>query len=117
MSGAGASWDVVVVGAGVFGAWTARQLRAAGKSVLLVDQYGPANARASASGESRAIRMSYGADDIYTRFSHAADDVVNARIYLGIHFRFADVVARKQGEQVAEHAVEHFLLPLERRGR
>jgi hypothetical protein len=54
---------------------------------------------------------------IYTRFSHAADDVVNARIYLGIHFRFADVVARKQGEQVAEHAVEHFLLPLERRGR
>jgi hypothetical protein len=54
---------------------------------------------------------------IYTRFSDAADDVVDARIYLGIHFRFADVVARKQGEQVAEHAVEHFLLPLDRRDR
>ena len=70
VSAAGGSFDVVVVGAGAFGAWTARQLRAAGKSVLLVDQYGPANARASSSGESRAIRMSYGADEIYTRFSH-----------------------------------------------
>jgi monomeric sarcosine oxidase len=63
------TWDVIVVGAGVFGAWTARQLRAAGRSVLLVDQYGPANARASSGGESRAIRMSYGPDEIYTRFS------------------------------------------------
>jgi sarcosine oxidase len=65
----GRSWDVIVVGAGVFGAWTAWQLRAAGRSVLLVDQYGPANARASSGGESRVIRMSYGPDEIYTRFS------------------------------------------------
>jgi monomeric sarcosine oxidase len=64
------TWDVVVVGAGCFGAWTAWQLRAAGRSVLLLDQYGPANARASSGGESRAIRMSYGPDEIYTRFSH-----------------------------------------------
>jgi monomeric sarcosine oxidase len=64
------TWDVVVVGAGCFGAWTAWQLRAAGRSVLLVDQYGPANARASSGGESRAIRMSYGPDELYTRFSH-----------------------------------------------
>ena len=72
MSAAGGkSWDVIVVGAGVFGAWTAWQLRAAGRSVLLVDQYGPANARASSGGESRVIRMSYGPDEIYTRFSLA----------------------------------------------
>ena len=63
------TWEVVVVGAGCFGAWTAWQLRAAGRSVLLVDQYGPANARASSGGESRAIRMSYGPDELYTRFS------------------------------------------------
>jgi len=67
--GGGDAWDVVVVGAGCFGAWTAWQLRAAGRSVLLVDQYGPANARASSGGESRAIRMSYGPDELYTRFS------------------------------------------------
>lgn len=65
----GRSWDVIVVGAGVFGAWTAWQLRAAGRSVLLVDQYGPANARASSGGESRVIRMSYGPNETYTRFS------------------------------------------------
>jgi monomeric sarcosine oxidase len=64
------SFDSVVVGAGCFGAWTAWRLRTAGQSVLLVDQYGPANARASSGGESRAIRMSYGPDELYTRFSH-----------------------------------------------
>jgi hypothetical protein len=49
---------------------------------------------------------------IYDRFSDAAADVVEVRIYLGIHFRAADVVARKQGQRVAEHAFRHFLLPL-----
>ena len=49
----------------------------------------------------------------YKRFSDAAKDVVDARIYLGIHFRFADTAARKQGERVAEWAFKHFLLPLD----
>lgn len=53
----------------------------------------------------------------YARFSHAADDVVEARIYLGIHFRFADVAARRQGERVADNAFDHFLLPIERDGK
>jgi hypothetical protein len=48
----------------------------------------------------------------YQRFSDAAADVVEVRIYLGIHFRFADVAARTQGQRVAEHAFKHFLLPL-----
>jgi hypothetical protein len=48
----------------------------------------------------------------YTRFSDAAEDVVEARILLGIHFRFADVAARAQGQRVAEHAFNHVLLPL-----
>jgi hypothetical protein len=47
----------------------------------------------------------------YHRFSDAARDVVDARIYLGIHFRFADTAARTQGEQVADWVVDHFLLP------
>jgi len=49
----------------------------------------------------------------YCRFSDAAEDVVNARIYLGIHFRFADTAARKQGEQIADWAFENFLQPLD----
>ena len=63
------SYDVAVIGAGVFGAWTAWHLQRAGQRVLLVDQYGPANARASSGGETRVIRMAYGADAIYTRMS------------------------------------------------
>ena len=48
----------------------------------------------------------------YKRFSDAAKDVVNARIYLGIHFRFADTAARTQGTRVAEWTYDHFLLPV-----
>ena len=62
-------YDVIVVGAGVFGAWTAYFLRKSGASVLLLDAYGPANARASSGGESRIIRMGYGDDEVYTRWS------------------------------------------------
>lgn len=62
-------YDVVVVGAGVFGAWTAHELVKARKRVLLVDAYGPGNSRASSGGESRIIRMGYGADEVYTRWS------------------------------------------------
>jgi len=60
-------YDVAVIGAGVFGAWSAYQLRLAGASVLLLDAYGPGNSRASSGGESRIIRLGYGPDEIYSR--------------------------------------------------
>lgn len=63
------TYDAVVIGAGVFGAWTAYHLQRAGQSVLLLDAYGAANSRASSGGESRVIRMGYGADGIYTRWA------------------------------------------------
>ena len=62
-------YDVAVIGAGVFGAWTAYKLRQDGASVLLLDAYGPGNSRASSGGESRMIRMGYGPDEIYTRMA------------------------------------------------
>ena len=52
----------------------------------------------------------------YHRFSDLADDVVDARIYLGIHFRFADTAARKEGTRVARQAFNHFLRPVRDRG-
>lgn len=64
-----ATFDVVVIGAGVFGAWTAWHLAKRKLRVLLVEAHGPAHARASSGGETRIIRMSYGADEIYTRWS------------------------------------------------
>jgi hypothetical protein len=48
---------------------------------------------------------------VYRRFSEAADEVVDARIYLGIHFRFADEASRRQGTQVAYWAFSHYLRP------
>jgi glycine/D-amino acid oxidase-like deaminating enzyme len=63
------AYDVAVVGAGVFGSWTAWHLRRSGASVLLVDAWGPAHSRASSGDESRLIRMGYGADEIYTRLA------------------------------------------------
>jgi hypothetical protein len=49
----------------------------------------------------------------YTKFSDAADDVVNVRIWEGIHFRFADEEARKQGRHVAQWVFGHILKPIE----
>ncbi|MGZ8286961.1 MAG: FAD-dependent oxidoreductase [Allosphingosinicella sp.] len=61
--------DTIVVGAGVFGACTARALQRSGRKVLLLDSWGPAHARASSGGESRLTRGSYGADQVYTRMA------------------------------------------------
>src|SRR5580704_9777165 len=63
------SYDVAIIGSGVFGAWTAWHLTKRKLRVLLLDTYGPAHSRASSGGESRIIRMSYGSDEIYTRWS------------------------------------------------
>ena len=60
---------VAVVGAGVFGAWTAEYLRRAGHRVTLLDAFGPAHSRASSGGESRLTRAAYGKDLIYSRMA------------------------------------------------
>lgn len=65
----GDTYDVAVIGAGVFGSWTAHWLRAAGRKVVLIDAYGPGSSRATSGGESRVIRMAYGDAELYTRFS------------------------------------------------
>lgn len=59
------SRHVAVVGAGAFGGWTALWLRRRGAQVTLVDAWGPGNARASSSGETRVIRAIYGPDRTY----------------------------------------------------
>jgi sarcosine oxidase len=66
---AGSGFDVVVVGAGVFGSWTAYHLQRPGRRVALIDAYAPGNARSSSGGQSRVIRMGYGDQEIYTRWS------------------------------------------------
>ncbi len=48
----------------------------------------------------------------YQRFSDAGQEVVDARIYEGIHFRFADVAGRRQGIQVADWGFRNYMRPL-----
>jgi sarcosine oxidase len=60
---------IVVIGAGVFGAWTANHLLAAGHEVTLIDAFGPAHSRSSSGGESRLTRGAYGKDAIYSRMA------------------------------------------------
>lgn len=67
-----AGFDVTVIGAGVFGSWIANNLVRSGAKVCLLDAYGPGNSRSSSGGETRIIRMGYGADEIYTRWSNTA---------------------------------------------
>src|ERR1700733_15559061 len=69
------TFDAMVIGAGVFGAWTALQLRRSGRTVALFDAYGAGNNRSSSGGESRILRMGYGADEIYTRWAMRSRDL------------------------------------------
>jgi hypothetical protein len=48
----------------------------------------------------------------YHRFSDAAEDVVNARVYSGIHFRFADEAARKQARGIALWGYMNYMRPI-----
>jgi hypothetical protein len=75
------------------------------------------------------LRLFFGRDDVtfsvknpsilvidkerdFTSFSQAADEVVDARVLLGIHFRFADVEGRRLGERIAHWAFQKFLRPV-----
>lgn len=65
---------VIVTGAGVMGAWTARWLRRAGHAVTLVDRHGPANTLGSSGDESRITRSAHGPDRHYPVWQrHALD--------------------------------------------
>ena len=62
-------YDVLVVGAGVFGIWCAHKLHMAGRRVAVIDAVGPAHSRASSGGESRATRFGYGSGMIYSEWA------------------------------------------------
>jgi hypothetical protein len=48
----------------------------------------------------------------YRRFSQAAEEVVDARVLLGIHFRFADEKARQLGARIAHWVFTRYLRPI-----
>jgi sarcosine oxidase len=64
--------DVVVIGAGVMGAWTALHARRQGWRTTLLDAFGAGHSRATSGDESRIIRSSHGSDPLYSRWSRVA---------------------------------------------
>ena len=104
----GVAPDVLVVGAGVFGLWTSLYLQRMGARVLLVDQYGPGNSRATSGGETRGVRTSYGdrphglswmrwADEA-TRRWQAFDDEGRERLLPRLFFTTGDLILREEEE-------------------
>ncbi len=66
---------VIVIGAGIWGGWTAYHLRDRGARVTLIDAYGPGNSRSTSGDESRGVRSSYGdraVGDLWTPWARAS---------------------------------------------
>ena len=52
----------------------------------------------------------------FLRFSQAEQEVIDARVYVGIHYRHSDVVAGSQGRRVANWVFRHTLRPIDEPG-
>ena len=100
--------DVVVIGAGAFGGWTAYYLRRMGARVTLVDAYGPGNSRATSGDETRGVRSSYGDrphGELWARWARAAitrwkrwDEEWAPEMKTRLFFTTGDLILRKDWE-------------------
>ena len=66
--------ELIVVGAGTMGAWTALHAARSGRDTTLVDAFGAGHPRATSGDETRIIRSSHGADELYPRWSRDSRD-------------------------------------------
>lgn len=57
-----------------------------------------------------------GATRQYNSAKKLDNDVISARVWLGIHFRFADTAGVKIGHQVADWGLDHYFGPLDHNG-
>jgi len=107
------SADIIVVGAGAFGGWTAYYLRQLGARVRLVDAYGPGNSRATSGDETRGVRSSYGDrgihGELWTRWANLAidrwtafDDQFGREMRLRLFFKTGDFIFRPAPEVFTE---------------
>jgi hypothetical protein len=53
-----------------------------------------------------------GASRFYDSGRVARQEVVDARVWLGFHFRTADTRGARMGQQVAEWALDHYFQPV-----
>src|SRR5262245_10183428 len=105
--------DVIVVGAGAFGGWTAYYLATMGARVMLVDAYGPGNSRATSGDETRGIRSSYGDKgiwaELWTGWANQAiarwtrfDEEWGRQMKLQLFFKTGDLIFRARPDSFIE---------------
>jgi glycine/D-amino acid oxidase-like deaminating enzyme len=110
----GRASEVVVIGAGVFGVWTAFHLRRMGASVTLVDMYGPGNSRATSGDETRGIRSSYGRESWVLWAKEAArrwgewDAEWSKPLKHRIFFPTGDIILRAQEDGMIRESRAHW---------
>lgn len=104
--------EVVVVGAGSFGAWTAYYLTERGVDVTVVDQHGPGNNRATSMGETRGVRTSYGDHDLWVRWAiraierwDAFQDRWSEEQGLELFFSTGDLILREEADDWLENTM------------
>ncbi|MGH7446689.1 MAG: NAD(P)/FAD-dependent oxidoreductase [Longimicrobiales bacterium] len=105
--------DVVVVGAGAWGGWTALYLQRMGANVTLVDQYGPGNSRASSGDETRGVRTAYGDKEQWTWWASEAirrwvtfDDEFGRPLRMRLFFQTGDLICRTATEPFLEQTLD-----------
>jgi hypothetical protein len=50
---------------------------------------------------------------VYDTGREARQELIDARVWLGLHFRFADTSAARMGQQVAHYGLTHYLQPVD----
>jgi glycine/D-amino acid oxidase-like deaminating enzyme len=123
--------DILVVGAGAFGGWTALNLQKMGAKVLLVDEYGAGNARATSGDETRGVRTSYGDrphGELWARWARQAidrwknfDENWGCDVRANVFHTTGDVILRKDWDNFLDNTqkifetvgIPHEVLPID----
>jgi sarcosine oxidase len=102
------SANVVVIGAGAFGGWTALNLQRMGARVTLVDMFGPGNSRSTSGDETRGVRSSYGDrphGELWMRWARQAmtrwknwDAEYAKPLKMQVFFQTGDIILRSDWE-------------------
>jgi hypothetical protein len=61
---------------------------------------------------SRSVGFPPGETRYFDRFSEPLDEITEARIWAGLHYRTADVQGKKLGRKVAHYMAKHYFQPL-----
>lgn len=101
--------NIIVVGAGAWGSWTALHLQRMGATVRLIDAYGPGNSRSTSGDETRGIRTGYADNVLWSTWASEAirrwkqwDEIFQEAFGQKVFFPVGDLILRKEWEPFLE---------------